>query len=51
MPNWKGREFGKFLRKLHEEHGVTFHLGSIATAIDERSVILINGENFRLISS
>src|SRR6185312_2312277 len=28
-----GPEVGNFLRKLHEEHGVTFHLGTTATAI------------------
>lgn len=39
-----GREVGTFIRKLHEEHGVTFHLGTTATSIDARSVTLKNGE-------
>ncbi len=40
-----GTEVGHFLRRLHEEHGVTFHLGTTATAIDDRSVTLKNGEH------
>jgi apoptosis-inducing factor 3 len=39
-----GAEVGGFIRKLHEEHGVTFHLGTIATSIDEQSVVLKSGE-------
>ena len=39
-----GAEVGNFLRHLHEAHGVTFHLGTTATAIDKRSVTLKNGE-------
>jgi NADPH-dependent 2,4-dienoyl-CoA reductase/sulfur reductase-like enzyme/nitrite reductase/ring-hydroxylating ferredoxin subunit len=39
-----GADIGIFLRRLHEEHGVTFHLGTVATAIDERRVTLKNGE-------
>jgi len=39
-----GTEVGNFILKLHEEHGVTFHLGTTATAIDERSVTLQSGE-------
>lgn len=39
-----GPEVGNFMRKLHEEHGVTFHLGTTAASIDERSVTLKNGE-------
>ena len=39
-----GAEVGNFIRKLHEEHGVTFHLGTTAASIDERSVTLQNGE-------
>ena len=39
-----GAEVGNFIRKLHEEHGVTFHLGTTATEIDERSVTLRSGE-------
>jgi NADPH-dependent 2,4-dienoyl-CoA reductase/sulfur reductase-like enzyme/nitrite reductase/ring-hydroxylating ferredoxin subunit len=39
-----GPEVGAFLRQLHEGHGVTFHLGTTATAIDDKSVTLKNGE-------
>ena len=39
-----GAEVGSFIRKLHEGHGVTFHLGTTATTIDERNVTLQSGE-------
>jgi apoptosis-inducing factor 3 len=39
-----GTEVGNFIRNLHEEHGVTFHLGTTATSIDQRSVTLQSGE-------
>jgi apoptosis-inducing factor 3 len=39
-----GAEVGSFILKLHEEHGVTFHLGTTATSIDERNVTLQSGE-------
>lgn len=39
-----GANIGKFIRDLHEGHGVTFHLGTTATSIDEHSVTLKNGE-------
>jgi len=39
-----GREAGQFIRKLHEDHGVIFHLATTATRIDERSVRLANGQ-------
>ena len=35
-----GREMGDFVRSLHEEHGVIFHLEDTATAIDARQVKL-----------
>jgi NADPH-dependent 2,4-dienoyl-CoA reductase/sulfur reductase-like enzyme/nitrite reductase/ring-hydroxylating ferredoxin subunit len=38
-----GPQMGAFVRKLHEEHGVTFHLQDTATAIDARSVALDRG--------
>lgn len=38
-----GADVGNFIRKLHEEHGVTFHLGTTASAIDARSVTLKGG--------
>ena len=39
-----GPEVGDYLRKLHEKHGVTFHLGTTATAIDSGAVTLKSGE-------
>jgi NADPH-dependent 2,4-dienoyl-CoA reductase/sulfur reductase-like enzyme/nitrite reductase/ring-hydroxylating ferredoxin subunit len=39
-----GAEVGRFIRKLHEEHGVTFHLGTTAVSIDGQQVKLRNGE-------
>lgn len=42
-----GAEVGTFIRKLHEQHGVTFHLGTTAASIDERSVTLQNGEHLQ----
>ena len=39
-----GPELGAFIRKVHEEHGVSFHLGARPRAIDEKSVTLDNGE-------
>jgi apoptosis-inducing factor 3 len=39
-----GPELGDFLRRLHEEHGVIFHLGQTATAIAGGGVTLKNGE-------
>jgi NADPH-dependent 2,4-dienoyl-CoA reductase/sulfur reductase-like enzyme/nitrite reductase/ring-hydroxylating ferredoxin subunit len=40
-----GTEVGAFVRKLHERHGVTFHLGTTTTSIDERGVTLKTGEH------
>ena len=39
-----GPELGAFIRKVHEEHGVVFHLGTRPKAIDAQSVTLENGE-------
>ena len=39
-----GPEVGRFLRAMHEDHGVTFHLGTMVTGIDERGVTLDNDE-------
>lgn len=39
-----GPQVGDFLRALHEQHGVRFHLGTTATSIDEKHVTLENGE-------
>ena len=38
-----GPELGRFVRKLHEEHGVVFQLGRTAQAIDASSVTLSDG--------
>lgn len=38
-----GPQMGSFVRSLHEEHGVTFHLEDIATGIDARQVHLKSG--------
>ena len=38
-----GPEVGQFVRKIHEDHGVTFHLGTTVESIDERSVTLRDG--------
>jgi apoptosis-inducing factor 3 len=42
-----GPQVGNFIRALHEKHGVTFHLGTTATSIDEQSVTLKNGEKLQ----
>ena len=39
-----GEEVGTFIRALHERHGVTFHLGTTASSIDNHQVTLKNGE-------
>jgi len=38
-----GPDMGKFVRSLHEEHGVVFHLEETATAIDGKRVKLKGG--------
>jgi NADPH-dependent 2,4-dienoyl-CoA reductase/sulfur reductase-like enzyme len=38
-----GREFGDFIRALHEQHGVVFHLEETATEIDATNVKLKGG--------
>ena len=38
-----GREFGDFIRELHEEHGVVFHLEETTVAIEGRNVRLKGG--------
>jgi NADPH-dependent 2,4-dienoyl-CoA reductase/sulfur reductase-like enzyme/nitrite reductase/ring-hydroxylating ferredoxin subunit len=42
-----GPDVGTFIRTLHEQHGVTFHLGTTAASMDERSVTLQNGEHLQ----
>jgi apoptosis-inducing factor 3 len=39
-----GPQLGDFVRALHEEHGVIFHLGHTASAIDARQVMLKSGD-------
>jgi apoptosis-inducing factor 3 len=39
-----GPELGAFIRSLHEQHGVVFHLGQTAESITPDSVSLSNGE-------
>jgi len=39
-----GREFGDFIRALHEEHGVVFHLEETVTAIEGKNVRLKGGK-------
>jgi len=38
-----GREYGDFVRAIHEEHGVVFHLGETASAIERGNVQLKGG--------
>jgi NADPH-dependent 2,4-dienoyl-CoA reductase/sulfur reductase-like enzyme/nitrite reductase/ring-hydroxylating ferredoxin subunit len=38
-----GKEIGQFIRGLHEEHGVVFHLQQTAESIDASGVTLKNG--------
>jgi apoptosis-inducing factor 3 len=39
-----GPELGDMVKAIHEEHGVVFHFGRSASAIEEGAVILANGE-------
>lgn len=39
-----GNALGAFVKALHEEHGVAFHLGTTTKAIEASSVTLANGE-------
>ncbi|MEO6032115.1 MAG: FAD-dependent oxidoreductase [Burkholderiaceae bacterium] len=42
-----GTAAGAYIRGLHEEHGVTFHLGTTLSSIDEHGVTLANGETLQ----
>ena len=42
-----GPEYGDFIRDIHEQHGVVFHLGETATAIDGRDVKLKGGSTLQ----
>jgi NADPH-dependent 2,4-dienoyl-CoA reductase/sulfur reductase-like enzyme/nitrite reductase/ring-hydroxylating ferredoxin subunit len=44
MERVMGAEIGGLVRAIHEQHGVHFHLGTTAVAIDPRSVTLGTGE-------
>ena len=39
-----GRELGDFVRTVHEQHGVVFHPGRTASALQSGAVVLDNGE-------
>ena len=39
-----GPQLGAFVQRLHEEHGVVFHLGTTAVAIEPQTAVLANGE-------
>jgi NADPH-dependent 2,4-dienoyl-CoA reductase/sulfur reductase-like enzyme/nitrite reductase/ring-hydroxylating ferredoxin subunit len=39
-----GPQLGSFIRSVHEQHGVKFHLGQTATSIDDQAVALSSGE-------
>jgi apoptosis-inducing factor 3 len=43
MERTMGVELGRFIRKLHEEHGVEFHLGQAARSIESSTVTLADG--------
>jgi NADPH-dependent 2,4-dienoyl-CoA reductase/sulfur reductase-like enzyme/nitrite reductase/ring-hydroxylating ferredoxin subunit len=42
--NTLGRALGQFLRRVHEEHGVRFHLGETVTSIAADAVTLSGGD-------
>ena len=42
-----GPEVGKLIRKLHQDNGVTFHLGTTAASINEQGVTLENGDKLQ----
>ena len=44
MERVMGCEIGSFARRLHEDHGVHFHLGTTVVSIDQRHVTLKSGE-------
>jgi apoptosis-inducing factor 3 len=39
-----GPAFGDFIRTVHEQHGVAFHLGRTATGVAPRTIVLEGGE-------
>jgi NADPH-dependent 2,4-dienoyl-CoA reductase/sulfur reductase-like enzyme len=40
-----GAEIGKLVQAIHEEHGVTFHLGETVKSIDGQTVMLSGGKS------
>src|SRR6202043_3577952 len=42
-----GPEVGNLVRRVHEEHGVVFHLGTTPTAFDRTGVALQSGERLQ----
>jgi apoptosis-inducing factor 3 len=38
-----GSEVGRFIRQLHESHGVVFHLGQTVQRLDDRKAVLSDG--------
>ena len=44
METTLGPEVGDLVRRVHEEHGVVFHLGTTPTAFDGNGVALLSGE-------
>jgi apoptosis-inducing factor 3 len=38
-----GTEVGAFLRRVHQEHGVVFHMGQTATAMDSGTIVTGSG--------
>jgi NADPH-dependent 2,4-dienoyl-CoA reductase/sulfur reductase-like enzyme/nitrite reductase/ring-hydroxylating ferredoxin subunit len=38
-----GRELGAVIRRIHESHGVVFHLGQSVARVDDRTVTLTDG--------
>ena len=44
MEQIMGPEIGGFVRMIHEDHGVHFHLGTTVAAIDRQNVTLQTGE-------
>jgi NADPH-dependent 2,4-dienoyl-CoA reductase/sulfur reductase-like enzyme/nitrite reductase/ring-hydroxylating ferredoxin subunit len=39
-----GAELGSFIQKLHEDHGVRFHLGTVVARFEDGAVVLASGE-------
>jgi NADPH-dependent 2,4-dienoyl-CoA reductase/sulfur reductase-like enzyme/nitrite reductase/ring-hydroxylating ferredoxin subunit len=44
MERVMGRDIGGFVRRIHEERGVRFHLGTTAASIGDQAVALKSGE-------